>query len=52
VEEIEAEIGRLEQEMREAAKAFEFERAAALRDQVRKLKKTAMELLETPERSP
>jgi excinuclease ABC subunit B len=44
-EELELEIQRLEQEMRKAAKEFEFEKAAALRDQARKLKKTAMELL-------
>ncbi|HTY63105.1 MAG TPA: excinuclease ABC subunit UvrB [Acidobacteriota bacterium] len=44
-EELELEIQRLEREMRQAAKEFEFERAAALRDQARKLKKTAMEFL-------
>ena len=44
-EELELEIQRLEKEMRQAAKEFEFEKAAALRDQVRKLKKTAMEFL-------
>ena len=49
-EEIEAEISRLEKEMKEAAREFEFERAAALRDQVKKLKKMAMEFLETPEK--
>jgi excinuclease ABC subunit B len=49
-EAIELEISRLEKEMKEAAKEFEFERAAALRDQVKKLKKMAMEFLETPER--
>ncbi len=42
--ELESEIGRLEGEMRAAAREHEFERAAVLRDQVRKLKKTAMEL--------
>ena len=42
-EELELEIQRLEQEMRKAAKEFEFEKAAAFRDQARKLKKTAME---------
>jgi excinuclease ABC subunit B len=42
-EELELEIQRLEKEMRQAAKEFEFEKAAALRDQARKLKKTAME---------
>jgi protein-arginine kinase activator protein McsA len=36
--------------MKEAAREFEFERAAALRDQVRKLKKMAMEFIETPEK--
>jgi excinuclease ABC subunit B len=41
--ELESEIQRLENEMREAAKQFEFEKAAALRDQVKKLKKTALE---------
>ncbi|MFH1574010.1 MAG: helicase-related protein, partial [Acidobacteriota bacterium] len=45
VEELEAEIQRIEREMREAAKRFEFEKAAALRDQMRKLKKTEMELI-------
>jgi excinuclease ABC subunit B len=44
-EELELEIQRLEKEMREAAKVFEFEKAAALRDQARKLKKTVMEFL-------
>ncbi|MDI9611529.1 MAG: excinuclease ABC subunit UvrB [Acidobacteriota bacterium] len=42
--ELESEIRRLEEEMRAAAREHEFERAAILRDQVRKLKKTAMEL--------
>ena len=42
--ELESAIGRLEGEMRAAAREHEFERAAVLRDQVRKLKKTAMEL--------
>jgi excinuclease ABC subunit B len=45
VEELEGEIQRLEGEMRDAAKEYEFEKAAALRDQVKKLKKTAMELI-------
>jgi protein-arginine kinase activator protein McsA len=45
------EIQRLEGEMRQAAKESEFEKAAALRDQVRKLKKTAMEFLTQPESS-
>ena len=44
-EELELEIKRLENGMRQAAKEFEFEKAAALRDQVKKLKKMAMELL-------
>jgi excinuclease ABC subunit B len=44
-EELELEIQRLEKEMRVAAKEFEFEKAAALRDQARRLKKTAMEFL-------
>jgi excinuclease ABC subunit B len=47
-EELEQAIKRLEQEMREAAKQFEFERAAALRDQVKRLKKNEMDLLATP----
>jgi excinuclease ABC subunit B len=42
-EELEREIRRLETEMREAARLFEFEKAAALRDQVRKLKNMALE---------
>jgi excinuclease ABC subunit B len=47
--ELEMEIQRLENEMRQAAKEFEFEKAAALRDHVKKLKKIAMELpAETP----
>jgi excinuclease ABC subunit B len=50
-EELEAEIQRLENDMRQAAKEFEFERAAALRDQVKKLKKTAMELFSQSEPS-
>ncbi len=44
-EELEQEIQRLEQEMRAAAKQFEFERAAVLRDQVKKLKKMEIDLL-------
>ncbi len=43
--ELEAEIERLEREMREAAKEFEFEKAAVLRDRLLKLKKTALEYL-------
>jgi excinuclease ABC subunit B len=37
-EELDAYIARLENEMREAAKKFEFERAAKLRDTVRELR--------------
>ncbi len=44
--ELEAEIERLEREMREAAKEFEFEKAAVLRDRLLKLKKTALEYLD------
>jgi excinuclease ABC subunit B len=44
-EQLESEIQRLETEMRKAAKAFEFEKAAAIRDQIKKLKKTEMEFL-------
>jgi excinuclease ABC subunit B len=44
-EELEKEIQRLEQEMRAAAKEFEFERAAAFRDQVKRLKKAALDFL-------
>jgi len=42
-EELEKEIRRLESEMKAAAKEFEFEKAAALRDQIKKLKKMEME---------
>jgi excinuclease ABC subunit B len=49
VEELEAEIARLEREMRQAAKEFEFEKAAAFRDQVKKLKKMALDLASPPE---
>jgi len=42
-EEMKAEIERLESEMRAAAREFEFEKAAALRDQVKKLKKIELE---------
>jgi len=42
-EALELEIQRLEAEMRKAAKEFEFEKAAAIRDQIKKLKKTEME---------
>jgi excinuclease ABC subunit B len=51
VEELNLEIQRLEKEMRQAAKEFEFEKAAAFRDQVKKLKKTAMEFIAQPESS-
>ncbi len=44
-EELEKEIQRLEDEMHKAAKEYEFEKAAALRDQVKKLKKMEMEFL-------
>jgi excinuclease ABC subunit B len=44
-EELDREIKRLEEEMREAARQFEFERAALLRDQVKKLKKLEMDML-------
>jgi excinuclease ABC subunit B len=46
-EELEKEIERLEKEMRNAAKEFEFEKAAVLRDRVLKLKKTALECMGT-----
>ena len=49
IEELNSEIQRLEKEMRAAAKEFEFEKAAALRDQVKKLKKTALEFFSQPE---
>ena len=38
LDEIEAEVKALEKRMREAAKALEFEKAAELRDQIRKLR--------------
>jgi excinuclease ABC subunit B len=41
---MEAEIRRLEKEMRDAAKEFEFEKAAALRDRMKKLKSSVMEV--------
>jgi excinuclease ABC subunit B len=52
VDELEAEVRRLETEMREAADQFEFERAAVLRDQMRKLKKVEMELFGSGEPVP
>jgi excinuclease ABC subunit B len=48
VEDLEKEIQRLEAAMRAAAKEFEFERAASLRDQMKKLKKLELELSENP----
>ena len=42
-DEMEAEIRRIEKEMRDAAKEFEFEKAAALRDRMKKLKTAVME---------
>jgi excinuclease ABC subunit B len=42
--ELAVEIRRLESQMREAAREFEFERAAALRDEVKRLKKLELEL--------
>jgi excinuclease ABC subunit B len=44
-EELEKEVKRLEEEMREAARQFEFEQAAGLRDRIKKLKKMEMEFL-------
>jgi excinuclease ABC subunit B len=49
IEELNAEIQRLEKEMRQAAKEFEFEKAAAFRDQIKKLKKTVMDFFSQPE---
>jgi excinuclease ABC subunit B len=43
--ELEAEIERLEKVMRNAAKEFEFEKAAVLRDQAVKLKKTLLDYM-------
>ena len=48
-DELEAEIKRLEQEMRDAARKFEFERAAVLRDQVKGLKKLALDYIDPKE---
>jgi excinuclease ABC subunit B len=48
-DELEAEIKRLEQEMRAAAKQLEFERAAALRDQVKGLKRLALDYISPKE---
>ena len=44
-EELGKEVKRLEEEMREAARQFEFEQAAGLRDRIKKLKKMEMEFL-------
>ncbi len=49
-EDLEQEIRRLEQEMKAAAKEFEFEKAAALRDQIKKLKKMEMDFSEGSKR--
>jgi excinuclease ABC subunit B len=49
IDELNLEIQRLEKEMRQAAREFEFEKAAAFRDQVKKLKKTAMDYFSQPE---
>jgi excinuclease ABC subunit B len=51
IEELNQAIQLFENEMRQAAKDYEFEKAAALRDQVKKLKKTAMEFISQPESS-
>ncbi len=45
-------IQRLETEMREAASQFEFEKAAALRDRMKELKKMEMEFLGGPDPTP
>ncbi|MBI1746115.1 MAG: excinuclease ABC subunit UvrB [Acidobacteria bacterium] len=42
--ELTADIARLEREMQTAAKRFEFERAAALRDQIKQLKDRVLEM--------
>jgi excinuclease ABC subunit B len=44
--EIEREIETVEEEMRQAARRFEFERAASLRDHVKKLKKMTLDFTE------
>jgi excinuclease ABC subunit B len=51
-EELEAEIGRLEKEMRGAAKEFEFEKAAMLRDRIADLKKIMLESMQTSDTNP
>ncbi len=44
MDELEREIGRLEKEMRAAAKALEYEKAAELRDRIRRLRTTEVGL--------
>jgi excinuclease ABC subunit B len=46
-EQLRAVIAQLEAQMREAAKKFEFERAAALRDRIRALKQRDLEVVLT-----
>jgi excinuclease ABC subunit B len=43
-EEIEAEIGRLEKEMKEAASRLEFERAAEIRDKIHRLEEMELKM--------
>ena len=45
-------LGQLESQMREAAKNFEFERAAALRDRVRSLKQRDLGVIASTEIAP
>jgi excinuclease ABC subunit B len=45
-------LAQLETQMREAAKKFEFERAAQLRDRIRSLKQKDVSGLFTPESAP
>ena len=45
-------LAQLESQMREAAKKFEFERAAQLRDRIRSLKQNDLAGLFTPEKAP
>ena len=47
--ELEREIETLQEQMREAARRFEFERAASLRDRVNKLRKMELDFAELPE---
>jgi UvrB/uvrC motif len=42
-------VAQLEDQMRAAAKSFEFERAAALRDRIRGLKQRNLDIIETTE---